>query len=174
MNWFQKRKRIISAIVILLVCIGLFLPWGQARLEGAIKVGEVYSNPIWVEGAYPRGIANSLKEFSNELAGFQNECEMVEMGIMMVLIFLATLDLIYVVCMLAGTSVSYYIGIIAECLVVLLLVAAILLAFMYQNDTLKFGEKFRIVTNIRLNIVPFLLVLFEIIGKNACSAKKID
>lgn len=174
MDWFGKRKRLISSVLIILVCIGLFLPWGEAGFGGEIRIGESYSNPVWVKGSYPRGAAGSLKEFSDELQGFQRECEWMELMVTVVLIFLAVLELAYAVCTLTGLEAGHYIGIVAEILVLAVLAAGIILALAYGDSTIKLGKYVRVVTEIHLNGIPFLLVLLEIAGKHVCSVKKFD
>lgn len=174
MDWFQRRKKGLSAFLIILVCIGLFLPWGEAGFGGEIKIGESYSNPIWIRGSYLRGAAAALKELSNELEAFQRECGLAEQVILAVLLFLAVLECSYVVCILAGVRAGYYIGMVSEILVLAVLVLAIVLALLYQNGGFGLGKYVRVVTDIHLNAMPFLLIFLEITGKQVCSVKKFD
>lgn len=176
------KYKVISILLTVANCVLLFLPWGTAKAGGEVKLAKTYSNPILVEGSYPRGVAAAVKRFSDELDGFQEQCELVEMILMMILIFLAVMEILYGISLLASFEMSHALGIVAGCLTAAVALAGIMAGLVWRNGTIDINAHFRIVTVIRLNVVPFLIILIEILGKcviprtdkKHCTDKKID
>lgn len=168
----KHARRFLPSLLALLNCILFFVSWGSTRLGGEIHLRQDYSNPIVVKGTYLRGVTQSIEELSQELNGFQEQAELAGLCIMTVLIFLTVLELIYAATAVFGLGMSRSLGIVTEILVLAVMVPAIVTGIM--EPVISFADGgFRIVTEIRLNVIPFLIILSEILGKNVF-AKKID
>lgn len=168
----NHARRILPSVLALLSCFLLFSSWGDTQLGGEIYLREGYSNPITVKGTYLRGVAQSVEQLSQELNGFQEQAELAGLCIMTVLIFLTVLELIYAVIGVFQLDMSRSLGIVTEILVLAVMVLAVGLGIL--EPTISFADGgFRIITKVQLNAVPFLIIVFEILGKNVF-AKKID
>lgn len=170
----EKRNRILSPVCALAVCILLFFPWGQANIGGRVRLGKDFSNPIEVEGSYPRGVARALANFSNEIDGFQEQCELFELIIMAVLIFLSVMELIYAVCAAMRLEMAHAIGVAAEVFVLLVVLSAIGIGLFCRERTFTIAGHFQVVTSIHLSLSAFLIIPIELVGKHVFTAKKFD
>lgn len=161
----NSKGKVSGLLLTVVICILLFVPWGYARVGGQMYIRAGFSNPIWVEGAYPRGVAEALNNFSDEIDGFQEQCELVGLAIMSVLIFMAVLELVYALCVVLGIELMQVIGIVAEIPVLIACGATVILGLVCRERAFPVTEAFQIVVDIRLNAVPFLIILIEIVGK---------
>lgn len=164
----ERRRKWIAAGLAVLNGILLFCPWGSAEAGGELWLGSTYSNPIMVKGSYPLGTAAALKKFSDELDGFQEQSELLWLVLMMILIFLAAMELGYIGSRILGLQCAHALGIVTEGLVILVALAGITAGIVWRNGWIQVTEGFRIVTSVRLNPVPFLIIISEVIGKNVC------
>lgn len=162
--------RILPAVFAAVVCILLFLPWGSIWLGGEFKVGDGYTNPIVVEGSYPHGFARAVKTFSEDLNGFQEQCELLSLILMSLCVFLSVLEVFYAVCSLLDNQMKKAMGLTAEISVLVVVAIFLIFAIIYKNGTISFGEYFRIHTKISLNPALFFIVLLEAAGKHILPA----
>lgn len=170
----KRKRKILSIILSLLTCILLFCSWGEAEFGGEVKLGKIYTDPVGVEGAYPRGVFESLETFSEEIDGFQEQCELFGMILMSVFIFLVVLELFYIIFCVVGFDGAYYMGIVTEVLVILVVLLGVILAYVFGDSKIAINDHFRLVSEIEVNLIPFFMILFELVGKNLCAVKKFD
>lgn len=162
--------RILPALLAVAVCMMLFLPWGSIRLGGEFKIREDYTNPIVVEGSYPHGFAKAMKTFSDELNGFQEQCEILSLILMSLCVFLSVLEVFYVVCCFLDNQMKKAMGLTAEIAVLFIVAIFLVFAFVYKDGAISFGEYFRITTKISLNASLFLIIICEVAGKQILPA----